>query len=197
MRHMRPYLINSSVRSNIHPVQFRLKSSVLSKKHHSPHWLFPPWLPFFSFLQVWTHGPCFFKLEPSAPSNLVPFCSVSPKKSLVVLNASPLLMLPFPAGKHPTSLCLSTILALNFSCPEHSMWPLSLWPGPFPTSLRQRFAGRRPSESAVSLHVIWPSLPDTSDLSPLGFQGTVLLLCLPGTFPGPSMDHSKGTDCWW
>ena len=79
MPQMPSYLINSSMCCNIHPVQFRLKSSVLSKKHHSPHWLFPPRLPFFSFLRVWAHGPCFLKREPSAPSTWSLFAA-SPQK---------------------------------------------------------------------------------------------------------------------
>lgn len=123
--------------------------------------------------QVWIHGPCFLKLEPSTPSNLVPSCSFSPKKIPVPGK--------FQLSAHAALSCWKTS---NKSVPWHHsgfelQLPFSLWPGPSPTSLGQRCADRRPSESAVSLHVIWPSLPDTADLSPLGFQGTVPSVCLP------------------
>lgn len=102
-------------------VQFQVKNTILPVDC-----FFPGLLSSLSY-QVWTHGPCFLKLEASAPSNLVPFCSVSTKKFQLLENPSPLLTLSFPAGKYQTNLCLGTILALNFSCPEHTaiLFPLA------------------------------------------------------------------------
>lgn len=197
MPQMPSYLINSSMCCNIHPVQFRLKSSVLSKKHHSPHWLFPPRLPFFSFLRVWTHGPCFLKREPSAPSTWSLFAASPLKNSYFCKMPAVCSRCPFLLENIPQVCASAPFWLWTSAAPSTACDPFPLWPGPSPTTLGQRFADRRPSESAVSLHVIWPSsFPDTGDPSPLGFQGTVLLVCLPRSFP-TSMDHSKGTDCWW
>lgn len=126
--------------------------------------------------QAWTHGPGFLKLEPWAPSNLVPLCSVSPKKISFLENASPLLRLPSPAGKHPTCVCLGPILVWNLSCPEHSMQSFSLLPGPCPTALgRGLQTGGHQHHLSVFIssdllpHLTpWASLPWASRAMPSG-----------------------------
>lgn len=95
-------------------------------------------------------------------------------------------MLPFPAGKHQTSLCLGTILALNFSCPSPCGQVLlpHLWGRGVQT-------GGHQNQLSVFMSSDLPYLT-----LPTCLPWASRALCPRFAFPA-SVDHSKGTDCWW
>lgn len=182
---------------NIRPVPLRLNCSVFGKDNTI--------LPIYCLLPG---------LLSSLSYSLDPWSTFSQTRMLSSFKPCPVLQclprkIPIPGkfqpSAHGSSLLLENIKQVCASAPfwlwtsaalstAGSPFPLL---GPPPTSLRQSFADRRPSESLVSLHLSWPSsLPDTTDLSPLGFQGNAVSCFFPRSFP-TFKDHSKGTERLW
>lgn len=107
---------------NIRPVPLRLNCSVFGKDNTIlPIYCLPPGLlSSLSYsLDPW---PTFSQTRMLSSFKPCPFlqCLSPPKNSHSWKIPALCSWLLFTAGKHQTSLWLGTILALNFSCPEHS-----------------------------------------------------------------------------